>query len=53
MMLFFCKYFQPSSINLYIFLFVGPDLLRLGRDDLIQILGPADGIRLNNALQER
>nr|XP_006815220.1 PREDICTED: transcription factor CP2-like [Saccoglossus kowalevskii] len=33
--------------------FAGGDLLRLNRDDLIQILGPADGIRLNNALQER
>ncbi|XP_072024394.1 transcription factor CP2-like isoform X2 [Amphiura filiformis] len=40
----FCKLFQN---------FAGADLLRLGRDDLIQILGPADGIRLNNALQER
>ncbi|XP_077993346.1 transcription factor CP2-like isoform X2 [Glandiceps talaboti] len=33
--------------------FTGADLLRLSRDDLIQILGPADGIRLNNALQDR
>ena len=31
----------------------GADLLRLTRDDLIQICGLADGIRLNNALQAR
>lgn len=33
--------------------FSGADLLRLSRDDLIQICGLADGIRLNNALQAR
>lgn len=33
--------------------FSGADLLRLTRDDLIQICGLADGIRLNNALQLR
>lgn len=33
--------------------FAGADLLRLTRDDLIQICGLADGIRLNNALQSR
>lgn len=33
--------------------FSGADLLRLTRDDLIQICGLADGIRLNNALQSR
>ncbi|ELT94029.1 hypothetical protein CAPTEDRAFT_222821 [Capitella teleta] len=33
--------------------FSGADLLRLSRDDLIQICGVADGIRLNNALQSR
>ena len=32
---------------------LGADLLRLTRDDLIQICGLADGIRLNNALQAR
>ena len=49
-----------SSIRLYTsqrlmpFLPVaGSDLLRLSRDDLIQICGLADGIRLNNALQSR
>ncbi|CAG5116639.1 unnamed protein product, partial [Candidula unifasciata] len=31
--------------------FSGADLLRLSRDDLIQICGLADGIRLDNALQ--
>jgi len=33
--------------------FSGADLLRLSRDDLIQICGLADGIRLNNALQSK
>ncbi|XP_052255315.1 transcription factor CP2-like isoform X3 [Dreissena polymorpha] len=33
--------------------FAGADILRLTRDDLIQICGLADGIRLNNALQSR
>lgn len=33
--------------------FSGADLLRLTRDDLIQICGLADGIRLNNALQSK
>ena len=32
---------------------VGADLLRLTRDDLIQICGLVDGIRLNNALQSK
>ena len=31
----------------------GADLLRLSRSDMIQLCGPADGIRLNNALQAR
>ncbi|XP_066912968.1 transcription factor CP2-like protein 1 [Clytia hemisphaerica] len=33
--------------------FTGADLLRMSRSDLIQLCGPADGIRLNNALQAR
>ncbi|XP_057292756.1 transcription factor CP2-like isoform X1 [Hydractinia symbiolongicarpus] len=33
--------------------FTGADLLRLSRSDLIQLCGPADGIRLNNTLQAR
>jgi len=33
--------------------FTGADLLRLSRSDLIQVCGPADGIRLNNAIQAR
>ncbi|XP_065666131.1 transcription factor CP2 isoform X3 [Hydra vulgaris] len=33
--------------------FTGDDLLRLSRSDLIQLCGPADGIRLNNTLQAR
>ena len=32
---------------------LGADLLRLTREDLIQICGLADGIRLNNALQSK
>lgn len=31
----------------------GSDLLKLTRDDLVQICGPADGIRLFNALKSR
>ena len=33
--------------------FSGADLLRLSRDDLIQICGLADGIRLFNALHAK
>ncbi|XP_069120067.1 transcription factor CP2-like [Argopecten irradians] len=33
--------------------FSGADILRLSRDDLIQICGIVDGIRLNNALQDK
>jgi len=33
--------------------FKGSDLLALSRSDLIQLCGPADGIRLHNALQAR
>jgi len=33
--------------------FSGADLLRLSREDLIQICGTADGIRLFNALQHK
>ena len=31
----------------------GGDLLRLTKQDMIQIMGPADGIRLHNAFQAR
>ena len=33
--------------------FTGSDLLALSRDDIIQICGPADGIRLYNALRAK
>ncbi|XP_063069072.1 transcription factor CP2-like protein 1 [Engraulis encrasicolus] len=33
--------------------FTGADLLKLSRDDFIQICGPADGIRLFNAIKGR
>ncbi|OWF46332.1 Upstream-binding protein 1 [Mizuhopecten yessoensis] len=33
--------------------FSGADILRLSREDLIQICGIVDGIRLNNALQDK
>lgn len=33
--------------------FAGADLLKLTREDVIQICGPADGIRLFNALKGR
>lgn len=54
---------QPSFISvsvilwlifLFIYLFApGADLLKLTREDVIQICGPADGIRLFNALKGR
>lgn len=34
-------------------LLVGADLLRMSREDLIQICGPADGIRLFNSMKGR
>lgn len=40
-------------ISFLIFPVLGADLLRLSRNDLIQLCGPGDGIRLNNALQAR
>ncbi|KAK2517090.1 Ubp1 [Columba guinea] len=33
--------------------YLGADLLKLTREDLVQICGPADGIRLYNALKSR
>lgn len=33
--------------------FAGADLLRMSREDLIQICGPADGIRLFNSMKGR
>lgn len=33
--------------------FIGSDLLKLTREDLVQICGPADGIRLYNALKSK
>lgn len=32
---------------------LGADLLKMSRDDLVQICGPADGIRLFNAIKGR
>ncbi|XP_061580054.1 transcription factor CP2-like protein 1 isoform X2 [Cololabis saira] len=43
--------FSPFSRLFYSF--SGADLLRMSRDDLIQICGPADGIRLFNTLKGR
>lgn len=40
-------------LDFYIFSPIGSDLLKLTRDDLVQICGPADGIRLFNALKSR
>lgn len=39
--------------HLLLLMLLGADLLRLSRDDLIEICGLADGIRLNNALQAK
>lgn len=40
--------YLPMFVN-----YTGADLLRLSKQDMIQILGPADGIRLHNSLQAR
>uniref|UniRef100_A0A2I3RK45 Transcription factor CP2 like 1 n=2 Tax=Pan TaxID=9596 RepID=A0A2I3RK45_PANTR len=40
----FCRLFASFS---------GADLLKMSRDDLVQICGPADGIRLFNAIKGR
>ncbi|CAD7666436.1 unnamed protein product [Nyctereutes procyonoides] len=40
----FCRLFASLS---------GADLLKMSRDDLVQICGPADGIRLFNAIKGR
>lgn len=42
-----------SSRKHPVYIFVGADLLKLTREDLVQICGPADGIRLYNALKSR
>lgn len=51
MILFLLRF--PSISVMWLYVISGGDLLRLTRDDLIQICGLADGIRLNNALQSR
>lgn len=50
------KWLLKNRFNSYTRLFShfsGSDLLKLTRDDLVQICGPADGIRLYNALKSR
>ncbi|XP_032391599.1 upstream-binding protein 1 isoform X5 [Etheostoma spectabile] len=50
------KWLLKNRFNSYTRLFThfsGSDLLKLTRDDLVQICGPADGIRLFNALKSR
>ncbi|XP_033950158.1 upstream-binding protein 1 isoform X6 [Pseudochaenichthys georgianus] len=50
------KWLLKNRFNSYTRLFShfsGSDLLKLTRDDLVQICGPADGIRLFNALKSR
>ncbi|KAM3836131.1 upstream-binding protein 1-like, partial [Diretmus argenteus] len=50
------KWLLKNRFNSYTLLFShfsGSDLLKLTRDDLVQICGPADGIRLFNALKSR
>lgn len=50
------KWLLKNRFNSYSRLFThfsGSDLLKLTRDDLVQICGPADGIRLFNALKSR
>ncbi|XP_077363392.1 upstream-binding protein 1 isoform X1 [Festucalex cinctus] len=50
------KWLLKNRFNSYARLFThfsGSDLLKLTRDDLVQICGPADGIRLFNALKSK
>lgn len=42
-----------AFITHFLIFIPGADLLKLTRDDVIQICGPADGIRLFNALKGR
>lgn len=42
-----------NTVFLFLNCGAGSDLLKLTRDDLVQICGPADGIRLFNALKSR
>jgi len=42
-----------SILHICMCMLIGSDLLRLCREDLIQICGTADGIRLYNALQAK
>ena len=54
-------FYQVAIVGISLFMHVtiifhlslGADLLRMSRSDFIQLCGPADGIRLNNALQAR
>ncbi|XP_076865041.1 upstream-binding protein 1 isoform X1 [Brachyhypopomus gauderio] len=50
------QWLHKNRFNSYSRLFThfsGSDLLKLTREDLVQICGPADGIRLYNALKSR
>uniref|UniRef100_A0A8D0CHD7 Upstream-binding protein 1 n=1 Tax=Scleropages formosus TaxID=113540 RepID=A0A8D0CHD7_SCLFO len=50
------QWLQKNRFSAYARLFSnfsGSDLLKLSRDDLVQICGPADGIRLFNTLKSR
>ena len=50
------EWLERNRFNNYINIlsgFTGSDLLALSRDDIIQICGPADGIRLYNALRAK
>uniref|UniRef100_A0A3Q2XGT7 Upstream-binding protein 1 n=1 Tax=Hippocampus comes TaxID=109280 RepID=A0A3Q2XGT7_HIPCM len=50
------KWLLKNRFNSYTRVFThfsGSDLLKLTRDDLVQICGPADGIRLFNALKSK
>ncbi|GCC36091.1 hypothetical protein chiPu_0014583 [Chiloscyllium punctatum] len=42
-----------NGVSVEFYLESGADLLKLSRDDIIQICGPADGIRLFNTLRLR
>lgn len=48
-----CAQLAVHFVNCVFVPIAGADLLKLSRDDFIQICGPADGIRLFNAIKGR
>ncbi|ETE70887.1 Transcription factor CP2-like protein 1, partial [Ophiophagus hannah] len=49
----FCRLFSSFSENHLCLKCIGADLLKMSKEDFVQICGPADGIRLFNAIKGR